>query len=73
VFEFPQITNVIKIRSVGAELFDADGQTEMMKIIFAFLKLSEMPDIFHFVVYSIRSQGTYIRLFDWKEQRLIMK
>ena len=34
-FETVQISNFIKIRSVGAELFSADGQTDVTKLIVA--------------------------------------
>jgi hypothetical protein len=35
-FKNPQISNFIKISLVGAELFHADGQTIMTKLIMAF-------------------------------------
>ena len=42
-----KISNFMKIRPVGAELFPAyrrtDGQTDMTKLIFAFLNVSNMP------------------------------
>ena len=38
-----QISNFIKISSVGAELFHADGKTDMTKLIFAFHNFSNMP------------------------------
>jgi len=31
-----QISNFMKIRPVGAEMFQADGQTDMTKLIVAF-------------------------------------
>jgi len=44
IFENPQISNLIKIRSVGAQLFQAggraDGQTDMTKLIVAFLNFA---------------------------------
>ena len=38
-----QISNFIKIRRVGAELFHADGQTDMPKPIIAFHIIANMP------------------------------
>jgi len=38
-----QITNFIKIRQVGAELFHADGQTDMTKLIIAFRNFDNSP------------------------------
>jgi hypothetical protein len=35
----------MKIRSVGAELFRADGQTDMTKLIVAFCNFSNAPKI----------------------------
>jgi hypothetical protein len=34
----------MKIRLVGAELFHADGQTDMMKLIVAFSQFSNAPN-----------------------------
>ena len=36
IFEKTQISSFIKIRPVGAELFHADRQTDMTKLIVAF-------------------------------------
>jgi hypothetical protein len=33
----------MKIRSVGAELFHADGQTDMTKLMVAFLNFANAP------------------------------
>ena len=38
-----QISNVIKIRPVGTELFQADGQTDMTKVIVVFRKFANAP------------------------------
>jgi hypothetical protein len=35
--------NFIKIRPVGAELFHADGQTDMTKLLVAFLSFTNAP------------------------------
>jgi hypothetical protein len=40
----PQIPNLIKIRPVGAELFNADGQTDMT--IVAFRDFANVPNKF---------------------------
>ena len=40
----------MKIRSVGAELFDSDRQMDMKKLIVTFLKFAKMTDIVYFVV-----------------------
>jgi len=38
-----QISNLLKIRPVGAELFHADGQTDMKKLIVAFRNFANAP------------------------------
>jgi len=38
-----QIPNLIKIRSVGAEMFHADGQTDVTKLIVAFRSFANAP------------------------------
>jgi hypothetical protein len=38
-----QISNFVKIRPVGAELFGADGQTDMTKLIVAFRNFTNGP------------------------------
>jgi len=38
-----QISNFMKIRPVGAELFHADGQTDMTKLIVAFHNFANAP------------------------------
>jgi len=39
-----KISNLIKIRKVGAELYDADGQTDMTKLTVAFRNFAKAPD-----------------------------
>jgi hypothetical protein len=39
-----QISNFIKIRPVGAEMFHADGQTDMPQVIIAFRKFANAPE-----------------------------
>jgi hypothetical protein len=39
----PPISNFMKIHPVGAELFHADGQTDMMKLMVAFCNFVNMP------------------------------
>jgi hypothetical protein len=39
-----QISNFMKIRPVGVELFHADGRTEMMKLIVAFRNFADAPE-----------------------------
>ena len=39
----PQISRLIKIRPAGAELFHAEGQTEMTKLIVAFRNFASAP------------------------------
>jgi hypothetical protein len=36
-----QMSNYMKIRAVGAELFHADGRTDMTKLIVAFLNFAK--------------------------------
>jgi hypothetical protein len=40
----PQISNFITIRPVGAELFHADGQTDMTKLVVAFRNFANAPN-----------------------------
>jgi hypothetical protein len=40
----PQISNFMNIRSVGAELFHADGRTGMTKLIVAFRNFANAPN-----------------------------
>jgi len=42
-FKNPEISNLMKIRPVGAELFHADGRTDMTKLIVAFRYFVEAP------------------------------
>jgi hypothetical protein len=42
-FEKTQISDFIKMRPVGAELFHADGQTDMTKLIVAFRNIANAP------------------------------
>jgi hypothetical protein len=43
IFENSQITNCLKIRPVEAELFHADGRTDMMKLIAVFRNFTNAP------------------------------
>jgi hypothetical protein len=38
-----QISNLMKIHPVGAELFDEDGRTDMTKLIVAFHNFAKAP------------------------------
>jgi hypothetical protein len=39
----PQISNFMKIRPAGADLFHADGRTDKMKLIVAFRNFVDAP------------------------------
>jgi len=39
-----QISNLMKMSPVGAELFHADGRTDMKKLIVAFRNFANAPD-----------------------------
>jgi len=39
------MSNFMKIRPVGVELFHADGQTDMTKLIFTFRNFAKAPTI----------------------------
>ena len=39
-----QMSNLIKIRPVGAELFHSDGQTDMLKLIVSFRNFTNAPN-----------------------------
>jgi hypothetical protein len=43
IFEETSISNLMKIRSVGAELFLADGRTDITKLIVAFRNFVNAP------------------------------
>ena len=43
IFKNTQILNLIKIRPMGAELFHADGQTDMTKLTVAFRNFGNAP------------------------------
>jgi hypothetical protein len=43
-FRKNQISNFMKIRQVGAELFQADGRTDMIKLTVAFRKFAKAPE-----------------------------
>jgi hypothetical protein len=43
IFENPQISNAMKIRPMGAELFHEDGQTDISKLIVAFRNFANAP------------------------------
>jgi hypothetical protein len=43
IFEKYSNTNSMKIRKVGAELFDADGRTDMTKLIVDFRNFANAP------------------------------
>jgi hypothetical protein len=45
VFEKSQILNLIKTLPVGVELFHAEGQTDMTKLIVAFRNFANAPDV----------------------------
>jgi len=44
-----QISNFMKIRLVGAEVFHADRQTDMMKPVVAFRSLANAPNKTRFI------------------------
>jgi hypothetical protein len=41
----PQISNIMKIRGVGAELFHVDRQTDLTKLIVTFLSFPNAPEV----------------------------
>jgi hypothetical protein len=43
IFENTKVSNLIKIRPVGAELLHADGRTDMTKLIVAFRNFANAP------------------------------
>jgi hypothetical protein len=57
---------------VGVQLFDADGQTDMKKLIVTCRKFAKTPHVIRSVAEFIRSQGTDLSLFHSKEQSLVM-
>jgi hypothetical protein len=72
-FENPQISNFMKIRPVGVELFHADGWTDMTKLIVAFSNFVNVPkneisNSFIFRTYVMYVQ--YTLLLDKQQKRL---
>jgi hypothetical protein len=57
-----QTSNFTKIRPVGAELFHADGQTDMTKLIVAFRKFAKAPKMIHYT-YKIFNLFDDLNLF----------
>jgi hypothetical protein len=54
IFENIQISNIVKIYYVGAELFYAEGRTDRTKVIVAILRASlKMQDVVIYVHTSI--------------------
>jgi len=47
------MSNFMKIRSVGAELFHADGRTDMPKLIVAFRNFANVPKTQSFNKYKV--------------------
>jgi hypothetical protein len=52
LWESTQISNFMKIRPVGAELFHADGWTDMKKLIVAFRNFANAPKMSNKVLQS---------------------
>ena len=48
-----QISNFIKIRSVEAGLFHADGQTDMTKLVVAFRNFANVPETYRFCPHKV--------------------
>jgi len=48
-FKNTQISNFMKIRPVGAEVFHADGQTDVTKLLIAFSNFANAPK--HWICY----------------------
>ena len=46
ILENPQISYLVKIRPVGAELFHADRRTDMTKLIVAFRYFANVPNYY---------------------------
>jgi hypothetical protein len=58
-----QISNLIKIPSVGAEIFDADEETDLNDPIITFRKFAKTPDIVHFLYNKyLQNARTYVYL-----------
>jgi hypothetical protein len=54
----------MKINAVGAELFYADGQTDMTKLVLAFRNFGNAPKVvvvIHFVSYSVPSRSAGVK------------
>ena len=55
-----QLSNFMKIRPVGGELFHADGQTDMTKLIVAFRNFANAPKIEHLTKGSVIHAHTHV-------------
>jgi len=60
IFENAQISNYMKIRPVGAELFHADRRTDIMKLIIAFRNFANASKIL-----KPRDDGV---LYNWMQE-----
>ena len=50
------MSNFMKIRPVGVELFHADGQTDVTNLIFSFRNFSNAPKITSNFIYTFLSK-----------------
>ena len=66
IFENIRIPNIMKICSVGGELFHADGQTDMTNLIVAFRYFANAPKNVKEIVYKHKQQ--WFRLASYMER-----
>jgi hypothetical protein len=59
IFENPPISNFMKIRPVGAELFHMEGSTDMMKLKLTFCNFLNAPKNDNEDIQSTRLWGMY--------------
>jgi hypothetical protein len=62
--KFAQISNVMKICLLGAELFHGDGRTEMMKAIVAFCSFANRPNKEQFCICWSCNSCTTVKITD---------
>jgi hypothetical protein len=72
-----QISNFMKIRPVGAEIFHAEGRTDMTKLTVPFCKFANAPETdwlpalpkmrtAHFTHQLVEQQNTFINVRQWR-------
>jgi hypothetical protein len=60
--KFAQMSNIMKMCLVGAELFHGDGRTNMMEVIVAFCNFANAPNKEQFCIYWSYNSCTTVKI-----------